>query len=154
MLDLLKQVLADHYETPFFVVEPKHLKMLRDIADLLGQSLDPNTVLACVLKNWGDEYGGFTHYACQRGSFNPPEIPTIQFIRGNINAAGNFYLREQGLLQHYMAGMPQPGLEQKYRDDTNPEEIEYNLKHDFPERFEDDNSFMSPDEWHALEQTI
>lgn len=103
LLTVFQAALRQHHAAPFFVAEPKHVRLVKDIARLIEEGgLPPDKVLSCVLGNWGDKhYKGFAKYVSGHATMPVPEIPTLEFMRRHLSAMGNFYLKQEGQLQYF-----------------------------------------------------
>ncbi len=97
LIEIWKEALKERHDAPFFVVETKHLRLLKDIEHVLvSGGVDAEKVLRCVANDWGSKWEGFVSYSMDSGGYKPPHKPTLEYLRANINAAGNFYLKAGG----------------------------------------------------------
>jgi hypothetical protein len=83
--------LTEKHQQGFVPILAKYKKMLKEIARHLEVGGLPSLpALAVVLDNWS----GFTVYANNvYGKFNPPRVPTPEYLYRALSAIGNYYLR-------------------------------------------------------------
>jgi len=92
LLGIFVETLRDRYDMPVFVTEPKHVKLLKDIAALITRAgFPPDAVLAAVCNGWS----AFYSYVRGRASMKPPEVPTLPFLRAHVNEMLNYFTLEQ-----------------------------------------------------------
>lgn len=90
IVTLYKKTLKEKHQQGFVPILAKDKKMLKDIARHLEVGGLPSLpALACALDNWSS----FTVYAEKEyGKFNPPRVPTPEYLYRALIAIGNYYL--------------------------------------------------------------